>query len=264
VIRHDRPEPVGCDRVDTICRVTSLRRLTVLFVIALFVLSACGGSDDKDETSKGSSASKGECTYPEDTSGPPARKVDPPPADPITKKATRATITTNRGVIPVTLDGDVTPCTVSSFLSLAKQGYFDKTPCHRLVDQGIFVLQCGDPSGSGQGGPGYFVEDELPQPDPRLTGCQDQGGAKVCIYPPGTLAMGKGGDASGLPIPDTAGSQFFLVYDNSPLPEGYTVFGRMTASGLAVVKKVAAGGAQPADANGNTAPKLPTTITSVK
>ena len=244
---------------------TSLRRLTVLFVIALFVLSACGSDDKGDTSSKGSAAAKGQCNYPEDTSSPPTRKVDPPPADPITEKATRATITTNRGVIPVTLDGDVTPCTVNSFLSLAKQGFFDKTPCHRLVDKGIYLLQCGDPSGSGQGGPGYFVEDELPQPDARLAGCQDQGGAKLCTYPPGTLAMGKGGDpTTGLPIPDTEGSQFFLVYDNSPLPEGYAVFGRMTASGLAVVKKIAAAGAQPPDANGTTAPKLSTTITSVK
>ncbi len=244
---------------------TSLRRLTVLFVIALVVLAGCGDSGGKSgSSSKASSASKGECTYPEDPGRAPARKVDPPPADPVTKKETRATITTNRGVIPATLDGDVTPCTVNSFLSLAKQGYFDKTPCHRLVNQGIFLLQCGDPSGSGQGGPGYFVEDELPQPDARLTGCQDQGGANICIYPPGTLAMGKSTDGSGLPTPDSAGSQFFLVYDNSPLPEGFTVFGRMTASGLAVVKKIAAAGAQPPDANGTTAPKLSTTITSVK
>ena len=76
--------------------------------------------------------------------------------------------------------------------------------------------------------------------------------------------MAKSGDASGLPVPDTEGSQFFLVYDNSPLPEGYAVFGRMTASGLAVVKKIAAAGAQSPDANGNTAPKQSTTITSVK
>jgi peptidyl-prolyl cis-trans isomerase B (cyclophilin B) len=245
--------------------VTSLRRLTVLFVIALFVLAGCGSSDDtSDSSSKDSSASKGECNYPKHTGGGVARKVDPPPSKPVTEKATRATITTNQGVIPVTLDGDKTPCTVNSFLSLAKQGYFDKTPCHRLVNEGIYVLQCGDPSGSGQQGPGYVVEDELPQPDPRLTGCQDQGGAKLCTYPPGTLAMAKGGDASGLPIPDTEGSQFFLVYGNSPLPEGYAVFGRMTASGLQVVKKIAAAGAEPADANGNTAPKLPTTITSAK
>jgi peptidyl-prolyl cis-trans isomerase B (cyclophilin B) len=251
--------------VVTLCRVTSLRRLTVLLVIALFVLVGCGSSDDKsDSSSKDSSASKGECNYPEDSAGGVARKVDPPSSKPITEKATRATITTNRGVIPVTLDGDKTPCTVNSFLSLAKQGYFDKTPCHRLVDQGIYVLQCGDPSGTGTKGPGYAVEDELPQPDPRLTGCQDQGGAKLCTYPPGTLAMAKSGDASGLPVPDTEGSQFFLVYDNSPLPEGYAVFGRMTASGLQVVKKIAAAGAEPADANGNTAPKQPTTITSVK
>ena len=114
------------------------------------------------------------------------------------------------------------------------------------------------PERQRSGGPGYFVEDELPQPDARLTGCQDQGGAKVCTYPPGTLAMAKGGDATGLPIPDTEGSQFFLVYDNSPAAGGLRGVrpddGRRPGQ---VVKKIAAAGAQPADANGNTAPKLP-------
>ena len=246
---------------------TSLRRLTVLFVIALFVLAGCGSSDDKsDSSSKDSSASKGECNYPKHTGGGVARKVDPPPSKPVTEKATRATITTNRGVIPVTLDGDKTPCTVNSFLSLAKQGYFDKTPCHRLVNEGIYVLQCGDPSGSGQRGPGYVVEDELPQPDPRLQpAARTRAEPSCCTYPPGTLAMAKGGDASACRSRTPRARSSSSSTQDSPLPDGYTVFGQMTARRApGRARRSPQAGAEPADANGNTAPKLPTTITSVK
>ncbi len=127
------------------------------------------------------------------------------------------------------------------------------------------MLQCGDPSGSGQQGPGYFVEDELPQPDPRLTGCQDQGGAKLCTYPPGTLAMAQGRRRHG---PADPGHRGFAVLPRlRQLAPAGGLRGVRPDDGVrapAVVKKIAAAGAQPADANGNTAPKLSTTITSVK
>ena len=121
------------------------------------------------------------------------------------------------GDIGVTLDGGAAPCTVNSFLSLADQGFYDDTQCHRLTTAGIFVLQCGDPTGSGAGGPGYSFPDEL-------TGKEQ--------YPAGTLAMANAG-------PDTNGSQFFLVYDDTQLPPSYTVFGQMDDAGLDVVKQVA-------------------------
>ena len=72
-----------------------------------------------------------------------------------------ATIATSAGDITMTLDAEAAPCTVDSFVSLADQGYFDDTTCHRLTTQGIFVLQCGDPTGTGTGGPGYSFADEL-------------------------------------------------------------------------------------------------------
>jgi peptidyl-prolyl cis-trans isomerase B (cyclophilin B) len=103
---------------------------------------------------------------------------------------------------------------------LASQGFFDDTRCHRLVTSGIYVLQCGDPSYSGSGGPGYSFADEL-------SGKEQ--------YGTGTLAMANAG-------PDTNGSQFFIVFKNSPLPPSYTVFGTIDAQGLAAVKKVAAAG----------------------
>ena len=95
-------------------------------------------------------------------------------------------------------------------MSLAEQGYFDDTTCHRLTTQGIFVLQCGDPTATGGGGPGYSFEDEL------------DGAEK---YPAGTIAMANAG-------PDTNGSQFFLVYEDTELPPSYTTFGTIDDAGL--------------------------------
>src|SRR5690606_21777336 len=111
-----------------------------------------------------------------------------PPAEPTASGTVPATIRTSAGDLAVSLDADAAPCTVNSFLSLAQQGYFDETPCHRLTTSGIFVLQCGDPTGTGTGGPGYEFPDEL-------TGSE--------TYPAGTLAMANAG-------PDTNGSQFFV------------------------------------------------------
>ena len=227
---------------------TSLRRLPVLFVLPLLALTACG--DEETTTPKTDSS---QCSY---TKGEPAAKpADLPPGDPDPEAPTEVTIATDRGDIRVSLDEDKAPCTVNSFQSLAKQGFFDDTECHRLVTTGIFVLQCGDPSGTGTGGPGYAFDDELVADDPRLQPCQTDpaSGTDVCTYTAGTLAMANAG-------PDTNGSQFFLVYQDSPLPAAYTAFGRMSAAGLKVVRSVADAGVQ----KGSETPKQPVTITSVK
>ena len=149
------------------------------------------------------------------------------------------TIKTNAGEIPATLDADATPCTVNSFVSLADQGYFDDTTCHRLTTQGIYVLQCGDPTATGSGGPGYSFEDELSGDE---------------TYEAGTLAMANAG-------PDTNGSQFFIVYDDSQLPPSYAVFGHVDDDGLAVVKEIAAKGTDSGGPDG--APKEAVEIGSV-
>ena len=146
---------------------------------------------------------------------------------------------TSAGTIGLTLDGATTPCTVNSFVSLAEQGYFDDTECHRLTTSGIFVLQCGDPSASGRGGPGYSYADELDGSE---------------TYPAGTLAMANAG-------PDTNGSQFFLVYADTKLPPSYTVFGQMDEAGLAVVEAIAAKGA--VGGGGDGAPAEAVTISSI-
>jgi peptidyl-prolyl cis-trans isomerase B (cyclophilin B) len=206
------------------------RPLTVLAtLVAISTLAGCGSEDDnvaKDDTSSSSTPTEGTspavegpaCTYTGDGTG---SDVDLPPDHANVSGDVAVTISTNAGDIGATLDADTTPCTVGSFVSLAGQGYFDGTICHRLTTQGIYVLQCGDPTGSGMGGPGYSFADEL---------------AGTETYGPGTLAMANAG-------PNTNGSQFFIVYGNSPLPPSYTVFGSIDDAGLQVVKDIADKGA---------------------
>jgi peptidyl-prolyl cis-trans isomerase B (cyclophilin B) len=178
------------------------------------------------------------CTY---TASPPAaRKVGMPPARPDDKATYTATIHTNRGNIVISLLNSKATCTVSSFVYLAAQQYFSNTSCHRLTTSGIFVLQCGDPTGTGSGGPGYKFDDE------NLTGAK---------YTPGTLAMANSG-------PNTNGSQFFLVYKNSPLGASYTPFGTIT-SGLNIIQKVAQAGSDNSGGTGDGHPKEKVVITSV-
>lgn len=202
-------------------------------------------------------SASGPCAYP--SAGQAAKPAQAPPATPVTRSPTRATLTTNRGAIGVTLEGDQAPCTVNSFLSLARQGYFDGTPCHRLTTSVIYVLQCGDPSGTGAGGPGYAFADELHADDPRIQPCSKvstpTGKQTVCTYPAGTVAMANAG-------PDTNGSQFFLVYRDSRLPNAYTVFGRMDAHGLKVVQQIAADGLSPGT-QGDGAPRKAVTLEKV-
>jgi peptidyl-prolyl cis-trans isomerase B (cyclophilin B) len=140
---------------------------------------------------------------------------------------------------------------VNSFSFLAGKGFFDHTKCHRLVTSGIYVLQCGDPTGTGSGGPGYTI------PDENLKDTSLKGGT----YPAGTVAMANTYDASTGKGRNTGGSQFFLVYQASQLPANYTPFGTISASGMKVLKKIAAAGAQTADpTTGNTAPNATVVI----
>jgi len=157
-----------------------------------------------------------------------------------------ATVMTNCGVITMELDGTKAPQTVASFLGLAESGYWAESPCHRLTTDGIFVLQCGDPTGTGQGTPGYGFGVENAPAD--------------SMYPAGTLAMARTSD------PKSNGGQFFVVYKQTkirdPTGTGYSIFGKIT-SGMDIVKRVAAAGAAPADANQNTAPLQPISILAV-
>jgi len=135
-------------------------------------------------------------------------------------------LATTCGKIDIALKASAAPHTVNSFDFLANKGFFDHTKCHRLTTNGIYVLQCGDPTGSGSGGPGYTIPDE---------NLKDKS-LKSNVYPAGTVAMANTGQAH------TGGSQFFLVYEDSQLPPSYTPFGTISESGMKVLKKIAAAG----------------------
>jgi len=130
------------------------------------------------------------------------------------------TLKTNCGDIQIEADGISAPLTVVSMNYLANKGFFDNSPCHRITTQGIFVLQCGDPSGTGSGGPAWTAPYEnLPK-------------GSGNIYPAGSVAMANSG-------PNTNGSQFFIVYeDDSKLGPNYTLWGKIV-KGLDIVKAVA-------------------------
>jgi peptidyl-prolyl cis-trans isomerase B (cyclophilin B) len=134
-------------------------------------------------------------------------------------EAPTITLATNCGEIVIQTLPELAPETVSSEVFLAESGFYDATACHRLTTAGIFVLQCGDPAGSGTGGPGYTVPDEnFPAEAPNN-------------YPAGTVAMANAG-------PGTSGSQFFLVYEDTSLPAAYTIWGTIV-SGLEVIQAIA-------------------------
>ncbi|MFF9377528.1 peptidylprolyl isomerase [Streptomyces griseoluteus] len=135
-------------------------------------------------------------------------------------------LATTCGDIGLALKASAAPHTVNSFSYLADKGFFDHTKCHRLTTNGIYVLQCGDPTGTGTGGPGYTIPDE---------NLKDKS-LKKNTYPAGTVAMANIGQ------PHTGGSQFFLVYKDSPLPPSYTPFGTIDKAGLKVLDKIAKAG----------------------
>ena len=155
-----------------------------------------------------------------------------PPSTPNRRPYTALLVTT-QGVIGFAAETSAAPCTTSSFAFLAEHGYYDLTHCHRLTLQGIYVLQCGDPTGTGSGGPGYQFDDE------NLSGA---------TYPAGTVAMANAG-------PNTNGSQFFICWKASPLPPLYTPFGTIT-SGMNVLRKIAAAGDDQQNGPGDGYPDL--------
>jgi peptidyl-prolyl cis-trans isomerase B (cyclophilin B) len=179
------------------------------------------------------------CAY--TASGTAARRVSLPAATPDYKATYRATIKTNLGSIVIDLLNNKATCTVNSFISLAAQNYFNNTSCHRLTTSNpLYVLQCGDPTGTGSGGPGYAFNDE------NLTGA---------TYTAGTVAMANSG-------PNTNGSQFFLVYKNSTLAPSYTPFGTIV-SGLNIIQNVAKRGSDNSNHPGDGHPKQKVEVESV-
>ncbi len=183
-------------------------------------------------------------TAPPAVTNPPQTSAPPDPS--VAENATwEATMHTTCGDIRLQLDGRTAPQTVASFISLARSKYWEDSPCHRLTTAatGIFVLQCGDPTGSGSGSPGYGFGIENAPSDGQ--------------YPRGTLAMARGQD------PNSNGGQFFVVYKDTQLPTGgggYTIFGKVTA-GMQIVDAIANKGVEDQQSDGS--PFQPISILSV-
>jgi peptidyl-prolyl cis-trans isomerase B (cyclophilin B) len=219
----------------------------VLVVGGVFGISRLTGSDSsKKPTTPAASSTPtaGACPTTTATTVAKPQQFKTPPAKTLAANRTwTATVATTCGDMTFTLDGKKAPQTVASFVFLAQKGFFNKTTCHRVVTSGIYVLQCGDPTASGNGGPGYGYGIENAPADGK--------------YPAGTIAMARTSD------PKSNGSQFFLVYKDSTLPTdggGYSIFGTIS-SGLDVVTKVAAGGVEGGGTDGK--PATPVNITSV-
>jgi len=157
-----------------------------------------------------------------------ARDVKPPSPDAPNTGTVTFAMKMTQGTVNMTFDRAATPCAVNSFDSLVTQKFFDNTDCHRLVTSGIFVLQCGDPTATGTGGPGYTFADELSGKE---------------TYQRGTVAMANAG-------PNSNGSQFFIVWKDSPLPAGYDVLGKVSDASMAVIDAIAAAGIDPNDKAG--------------
>jgi peptidyl-prolyl cis-trans isomerase B (cyclophilin B) len=180
------------------------------------------------------------CTYKKGAEA--ASKQVNAPADGKVKASgtSKVSLNTSIGDLQLTLDSSVAPCTVKSFLSLVGQKFYDNTKCHRLtVGEGLQVLQCGDPTGTGGGGPGYSFADE--------------------VYP--TLKYGRGVLAMANSGPNTNGSQFFIVYgDASGLTPQYTAFGTIDEAGLKQIDKVAQAGVTPQNGPQDGTPITPVEI----
>lgn len=230
-----------------------LTTVTAIGVLTVGVLAACADGDDDDTTTaNGQAEAPGtseavaeprdgfvDCHFDETGSGVSDRPVEVPPAEQPAEGSVAVEFTINDGLIPMTLDRASAPCTVAAVTSLVEQDYYDDTPCHRITvsdqPEGLAVLQCGDPTGAGTGGPGFTIQDEPP------TELEAASTPQAALYPRGTVAMAK------TQMPDSAGSQFFLVYDDSALPPEYAVLGTIDEPGLEVLDEITAAGAKSDD-----------------
>ena len=202
--------------------------LSALTASTLIVSPSAFAVDTKNKTVKSAKVPAIKCT--------PTKAVGhtPPsvaPADKVLKRIPRTfTFVTNCGNIVVTTVGAKAPITLTQLSTLARGGYFNNSLCHRLTTQGLYVLQCGDPTATGGGGPNFTYRDEnLP-----AEGLNN--------YPAGTVAMANSG-------PGTNGSQFFLVFADTTLGANYTIWGTVT-QGLEIVKAIAKAGVRGGGADG--------------
>ena len=215
-----------------------MKRLALLVVAALFTSLFVTPTTATAETKKSKVSTtstkkerveKVRCKATKSAAQNPLR-ISPPNS--ILKRGPRTiTLQTNCGDIVIQTFFRQAPVTITVLSTLINGGFYNKTLCHRLTTEGIFVLQCGDPTAKGTGGPDFRYGDEnLP-----LAGYDN--------YPEGVVAMANSGQKN------TNGSQFFLVYKDTTLGPNYTIWGRII-SGLEIVKYIAEGGEKDGDADG--------------
>ncbi len=227
----------------------SRRRIASTIVAAGLVLAACGSDDEAStpttETTTDTASGAGTPAA-ADVDCPPAegaetqtRQFDGPPPDCLVDGVVyEAVVTTNKGEFTIELDPEQAPAAANNFVFLARNLYFDDTPCHRIIPD--FVVQCGDPTGTGTGGPGYTIVDEPPAPG---------------RYQLGSIAMAR------TPQPNSAGSQFFIVIGaaGEALPPDYALFGQVVDGFESTVNAMAAAGTP-----GQGVPSEPIQIESVR
>jgi peptidyl-prolyl cis-trans isomerase B (cyclophilin B) len=229
--RYERQQATLAQRESDHARRMRLVAIVTVILLVFGVAGVLGAIYANDPEPEAPTTTAAGCELPPAALGTGAQ-LSLPEASTAKGKTYVATVTTNCGDIELTLDGEKAPQAVASFIELSKQNYYLNAPCHRLTtDASLKVLQCGDPTGTGQGTPGYgFAVENAP---------------KDGTYPRGTLAMARTTDPK-----KGNGGQFFIVYGDSTLPDpdGYTVFGTVT-SGLDIVDKIAAAGVAPGGAS---------------
>lgn len=189
-------------------RIPLARALAPFLLLALLVAGCQASAQAPAPTPTKSAAQQGGASVAKQYSAPPAMTIDP-------NKGYTATLHTTQGDIQVELLPKDAPKTVNNFVFLSREGFYDGVKFHRIIKG--FMVQTGDPTGTGAGGPGYRFEDEPVKRD----------------YRRGTVAMANAG-------PNTNGSQFFIMHADNPLPRNYTIFGQVTdAKSLETLDKIA-------------------------
>jgi cyclophilin family peptidyl-prolyl cis-trans isomerase len=200
------------------------RRLLATLAVGTLIAGACGSDDSPavpDTTEATQEAGNADCP-PIDGADSQTREFDAAPPMCLEPGASyEAVVTTNKGEFTIALDPETAPVAANNFVFLARNQYFDDTECHRIIPD--FVVQCGDPTATGTGGPGYTIVDEPPA---------------AGQYQIGSIAMAK------TAAPDSGGSQFFIVTgpNGAALPPEYALFGRVVDGLDTTVAQMAAAG----------------------
>ncbi|WAB81178.1 peptidylprolyl isomerase [Microcella daejeonensis] len=246
--RYEARQTVHRTQIDRRRRDNVLVAVVGVLVIALAVgaqLLYFGAGPGAPSTTPSASPSPGASETPAASDEPTGQAPDPA----VSENRTWTGELAIDGIEPlgIELDGAAAPQAVASFVTLAQEGFFDGTSCHRLTTAGIFVLQCGDPNGDGTGGPDYRFGPIENAPDDD-------------VYAEGVLAMARqGGNA------ESQGSQFFIVYDESTIPSdaagGYTVLGRVTSGLDGLRTGIVDAGTEDGASDGR--PAVPATISGI-